>query len=127
MGPDDNGCGPCRTGSCVRHNQMRAAGVVIVGEGKRSDDILRCARSGNPCGTDTVQIGHHCSCSSCRHWLAAFRQGLEAAERIAQQQADTWRTHGDTLQIGTPQKRKANIGEDTALVIVASIRAFRER
>jgi hypothetical protein len=29
---------------------------------------LRCEISGNPCGTDTVQVGYQCQCANCVKW-----------------------------------------------------------
>lgn len=48
-------------------------------------DELRCAFTGNPCGTDTWGNDKTCECTPCRQWLAAFNQGMEAARRVAPQ------------------------------------------
>ncbi len=29
---------------------------------------MRCERTGNPCGTDTINPGHPCSCKACIAW-----------------------------------------------------------
>ena len=49
--------------------------------GPPPDATLRCAKSGNPCGTDTHRVGHACECTPCRQWTKAFRDGLEVAAR----------------------------------------------
>lgn len=32
---------------------------------------LRCRVTDNPCGTDTMPIGHECGCAPCRVWSLA--------------------------------------------------------
>jgi hypothetical protein len=36
----------------------------------QSDARLRCLVTGNPCGTDTWQVGSPCACANCQAWLA---------------------------------------------------------
>lgn len=45
--------------------------------------VLRCERSGNPCGTDTWRVGSTCQCAPCRTWVAleTYRERLAEAEK----------------------------------------------
>jgi hypothetical protein len=41
---------------------------------------MTCKVTGNPCGSDTWQIGHPCKCENCQAWLAA--QAPRVAETL---------------------------------------------
>ena len=31
-------------------------------------NYLRCKRTNNLCGTDTITVGHECPCETCKEW-----------------------------------------------------------
>ena len=35
-----------------------------------SDEVPRCEKTGNPCGTDTWAVGYTCPCRACREYVA---------------------------------------------------------
>jgi hypothetical protein len=47
----------------------------------RQDLRLRCLKTGNPPGTDTIMIGHACTCQVCEaaHEIARLREQLDIA------------------------------------------------
>lgn len=41
--------------------------------------VLRCKGTGNPCGSDTWQVGVECECGNCQAWLKEFRAAPSSA------------------------------------------------
>ena len=57
--PADNvGCPAC--------DQVYVDAMAAEEKARQETSGLRCKITGNPCGTDTVQLGHLCQCSNCR-------------------------------------------------------------
>jgi hypothetical protein len=44
---------------------------------------LRCAKTGNPCGTDTWRTGYECPCQYCQRHLGREEGRLEGIEQAA--------------------------------------------
>lgn len=90
------------------------------------DYVLRCLRSTNPCGTDTVQMGEACPCVPCRQWKAAFKTGIEAAAIVIASKADAYPT--DIFpEDGTSQDaNSAAMGRHCARVWTESLRRYKE-
>jgi len=59
--------------------------------------IPRCFRTGNPCGTDTVDPNHPCRCASCVTWRCGFIAGA-TLERKALAES---RAGADTMGVNT--------------------------
>lgn len=63
-------------------------------------DRLRCAVTGNYCGTDIWGNGVACECTPCRQWLAAFNEGMAAARLPSIAPTGDWPLGGKTVFAG---------------------------
>lgn len=71
----------------------------------------RCAKTGNPCGTDTWMAGQSCPCKPCQAWLDAHPEAREVRlpDPYAPWKPDPPDSNDDVLE----QLRKVTTGGST--------------